>query len=178
MCVLNFGTDIVLIIFLTFINLYFMKKFFRKTLLMCAFVSLIIENVNATNIVVENNTMFTFNPIITPAPKFVIPFVPITKEFSVKDALKEFKNLHRKEKKDRIRAIKVVLKEYKANKKAGNEPSTDQTLLIILSILLPPLAVYLHQGEINNKFWISLLLTLLFWLPGVIYSLLVVLGEI
>jgi len=51
-------------------------------------------------------------------------------------------------------------------------------LLIILAILLPPLAVYLHQGEINSKFWISLLLTLLFFIPGVIYALLVVTGEI
>jgi uncharacterized membrane protein YqaE (UPF0057 family) len=47
-------------------------------------------------------------------------------------------------------------------------------VLIILAILLPPLAVYLHQGEINGKFWISVLLTLLFILPGIIYSLLVV----
>ncbi|NCU03665.1 MAG: YqaE/Pmp3 family membrane protein [Chitinophagaceae bacterium] len=49
-------------------------------------------------------------------------------------------------------------------------------LLVVLAILLPPLAVYLHQGEINNKFWISLVLTLLFWAPGVLYALLVVLG--
>jgi uncharacterized membrane protein YqaE (UPF0057 family) len=50
-------------------------------------------------------------------------------------------------------------------------------LLVILAILLPPLAVYLHQGEVNTKFWISLLLTLLFWLPGVIYALIVILGD-
>ncbi|RYD70574.1 MAG: YqaE/Pmp3 family membrane protein [Sphingobacteriales bacterium] len=50
--------------------------------------------------------------------------------------------------------------------------------MIILAILLPPLAVYLHQGEINKKFWISLLLTLLFFIPGVIYALLVVTGEV
>jgi len=42
---------------------------------------------------------------------------------------------------------------------------------------LPPLAVYLHEGVINSKFWISLLLTLLFWLPGVIYALIVILGD-
>lgn len=51
-------------------------------------------------------------------------------------------------------------------------------LLVILAILIPPLAVFLHQGEINTKFWISLVLTLLFVLPGVIYSLLVVLNVI
>jgi len=48
--------------------------------------------------------------------------------------------------------------------------------LVILAILLPPLAVYLHQGEINTKFWISLILTLLFFIPGIIYALIVVLG--
>jgi uncharacterized membrane protein YqaE (UPF0057 family) len=156
-----------------------MKIFFRNALLMMAFVSLIIENVHATNIVGEHSTMFTFNPIITPAPTFVIPFAPITNTpVSVKDAVKEFKNTSRSERKARIKAVKATLREYKVNKKAGNEPSTNQTLMIILCILLPPLAVYLHEGETNNKFWISLLLTLLFWLPGIIYALLVVLGEV
>ncbi|MBM3432010.1 MAG: YqaE/Pmp3 family membrane protein [Bacteroidetes bacterium] len=42
----------------------------------------------------------------------------------------------------------------------------------------PPLAVYLHQGEINSKFWISLLLTLLKWVPGVVYALLVIFGMV
>ncbi|TAH03521.1 MAG: YqaE/Pmp3 family membrane protein [Sphingobacteriales bacterium] len=80
----------------------------------------------------------------------------------------------------RIKEAKKELKKYKASKKDGNtsKKETDQTLLIILCILLPPLAVYLKEEEINSKFWISLLLTLLFWLPGVIYALLVVLGEV
>jgi uncharacterized membrane protein YqaE (UPF0057 family) len=156
-----------------------MKKFFCKAFLMMAFVGLINDTVKATNIVIERPTLFTFNPTITPAPTFTIPFVPISNTpVSVKDALKEFKNTSRSGKKERIKAVKARLKEYKASKKAGNEPSTNQLLLVILAILLPPLAVYLHQGEINNKFWISLLLTLIFWLPGVIYALLVVLGEI
>ncbi len=49
---------------------------------------------------------------------------------------------------------------------------------VILAIFIPPLAVYLHEGEINNRFWISLVLTLLVWLPGVIYALLVVTDSI
>jgi uncharacterized membrane protein YqaE (UPF0057 family) len=168
-------------VFLTFIHPHFfsMKKFFRNALLMTAFVSLMIDNVNATNIVVEHKTLFTFYPTITPAPTFVIPFVPITNApISVKAALKEFKNTSRSERKERVKAVKAALKEYKANKKAGNEPSTNQLLMVILAIILPPLAVYLHEGEVNTKFWISLLLTLLFWLPGVIYALLVVLDEV
>ncbi len=50
-------------------------------------------------------------------------------------------------------------------------------LLIILAILIPPLAVGLYEG-ITNRFWISLLLTLLFFLPGMIYALLIVTGTI
>jgi uncharacterized membrane protein YqaE (UPF0057 family) len=162
-----------------------MKKFFRNALFMMAFISLFITNVNATNIVVEHPTLFTFNPTITPAPTFVIPFMPITNAtISVKDALKEFKNINRSEKKARIKAAKAALKEYKAKKNAGDEPSTNQLLMIILAILLPPLAVYLHEGEVNTKFWISLILTLLvifsffLWIIPVLYALLVVLDVI
>jgi len=95
----------------------------------------------------------------------------------VKAALEEFKSLSKKEKRQLAKEAKKELKAYKAAKRAGGEPSTNTLLLVILAILLPPLAVYLHQGEINNKFWISLLLTLLFWLPGVIYALVVILGD-
>lgn len=96
---------------------------------------------------------------------------------SVRAALAEFRSLSKKERKLRIREAKKQLKEFKKQKRNG-EGSTNKVLLIILAIILPPLAVYLHQGEVNSKFWISLLLTLLFWIPGVIYALLVVTGEI
>lgn len=95
----------------------------------------------------------------------------------VKAAMEEFNSLSKKEKKAKIKEVKKELKAYKKAKKSGSEPSTNTLLLVILAILLPPLAVYLHQGEINSKFWISLLLTLLFWLPGVIYALIVILGN-
>lgn len=42
-------------------------------------------------------------------------------------------------------------------------------LMIILSVLLPPLAVFLNHG-LSGKFLISLLLTLVGWVPGVIYA--------
>ena len=90
--------------------------------------------------------------------------------------MKEFKSLSRVDRKMRIAEAKTMLKEYKAQKQAGSEPSTNTILLAILAILLPPLAVYLHEGAINDKFWLSLLLTLLLWIPGVIYALIVVLG--
>ncbi len=96
---------------------------------------------------------------------------------TVKSAVAEFRALSRKERRERIKEVKKELKTYKREKRSGNEPSTNTVLLAILAILLPPLAVYLHEGEINNRFWISLVLTLLFWLPGVIYALIVVLGK-
>ena len=96
---------------------------------------------------------------------------------AVSDAVNAYRNLTKKERKAKIKEVKKEIKAFKAAKKANGEPSTNTLLLVILAILLPPLAVYLHQGVINNKFWISLLLTLLFFVPGVIYALIVVLGK-
>ncbi|MEO7924636.1 MAG: YqaE/Pmp3 family membrane protein [Chitinophagaceae bacterium] len=112
-------------------------------------------------------------------PAAVIVPVPATENpdpVAVKAAMSAFSNLSKKEKRERVKEIKKEIKAFKASKKAGSEPSTNTLLLVILAILLPPLAVYLHEGVINTKFWISLVLTLLFWLPGVIYALIVVLG--
>ena len=95
---------------------------------------------------------------------------------TVKAAMEAFKSLPRKERNEKIKEVKKELKAFKAAKKTGNGASTNTVLLVILAILLPPLAVYLHQGEINKKFWICLLLTLLFFVPGVIYALVVILG--
>ncbi|WP_340202321.1 YqaE/Pmp3 family membrane protein [Ascidiimonas sp. W6] len=42
-------------------------------------------------------------------------------------------------------------------------------LTIILSLLVPPLAVFLKHG-LGGAFLINLLLTILGWLPGVIHA--------
>lgn len=97
---------------------------------------------------------------------------------TVKAAIAEFKNLPKSERKERIREAKKELKQLKKDKRAGKDRDVEKAVLIILAILLPPLAVYLHQGEINGKFWLSILLWLLFILPGIIYALLVVLDEV
>ncbi len=115
---------------------------------------------------------FSFAASVLPSSVNIVP-----KQDAVKSAIAELKSLSRKERKTRIKAIKEKIKDYKAAKKEGREPSTNTLLLVILAILLPPLAVYLYEGEINNRFWISLLLTLLFWLPGVIYALVLILGN-
>ena len=93
---------------------------------------------------------------------------------TVKAALAEFKSLSKQERKQRIKDVKKELKVLKKEKKANRSAKVDMVLLIILAILLPPLAVYLHQGEINGRFWLSILLWFCFIIPGVIYALLVV----
>jgi uncharacterized membrane protein YqaE (UPF0057 family) len=116
----------------------------------------------------------------TPVFSATLPAYPVATDpapATVKAAVSEFNNLSKKEKKERVKEVKKAVKQYKADKRAGKVADTNTLLLVILAILLPPLAVYLHEGAINNRFWISLLLTLLFWIPGVIYALIVVLGD-
>jgi uncharacterized membrane protein YqaE (UPF0057 family) len=126
---------------------------------------------------------FSFALLFQPLQAAVVPKLSTADNVIIKDssdlasALSEFKSLSRKDRRERFKEMKKEVKAFKAEKRKGAEPSTNTLLLVILAILLPPLAVYLHQGEINNKFWIDLLLTLLFFLPGVIYALIVILGE-
>ena len=85
-----------------------------------------------------------------------------------KELRKERKEMRKKMRKDLKKAIKNARKN-----KAADE---DLLLIVIITILLPPLGVFLYEGDITGRFWISLLLTLLFYIPGLIYSLIVVLG--
>jgi uncharacterized membrane protein YqaE (UPF0057 family) len=49
----------------------------------------------------------------------------------------------------------------------------EDIILLILAIFIPPLAVYLDKG-IGNEFWIDLILTLLFFFPGMLFALYVI----
>jgi len=53
----------------------------------------------------------------------------------------------------------------------------NKTLQIIIAIFIPPLAIYLHQGnKITKDFWIDLVLwVLLFGIGGIIYALYLIL---
>ncbi|NUO01115.1 MAG: YqaE/Pmp3 family membrane protein [Saprospiraceae bacterium] len=74
------------------------------------------------------------------------------------------------------KAVKEQIRDAVKNaKKQG--ASDDLLLLIILAILLPPLAMFIYEDGATGRFWISLLLTLLFYLPGLIYTLVVILGD-
>lgn len=113
--------------------------------------------------------------IINPVSAATLPTtVPAATENTMKEALNEFRDLGKRERKARIREVKNTLDKFKAEKAAGKKTDDNTILLAILAILLPPLAVFLKEEALTTKFWISLILTLLFWIPGVVYSLLVV----
>lgn len=123
------------------------------------------------------NLFFSMLCLLMIQPVFASYFIPVPEtdlNNATNKAVEEYRQLSVKERKSRIKTAKEEIKLHKQNGAADERT----LLLVILAILLPPLAVYLHQGKINSKFWISLILTLLLWLPGMIYSLLVVLDKI
>jgi uncharacterized membrane protein YqaE (UPF0057 family) len=138
----------------------------RKILLLICFPAILLAS--TTNVSAASSTGDVKEAAAAVTPEPVVG--------SAQDAMKEFKSLSKQERKERVKEAKKAIKQFKADKKAGSEASTNTLLQVILAILLPPLAVYLHEGEINNRFWIDLILTLLLFLPGVIYALIVVLG--
>ena len=75
-------------------------------------------------------------------------------------AVAEYNALSKKEKKSRFRDAKKLYREYNADKKAGkaDDIETNQILLAIIAIILPPLAVYLKERELTWKFWATLAL--------------------
>ncbi len=97
-------------------------------------------------------------------------------ETAVASAPHANKEMTRKEKREMRKGLKQKIREAVRNAKEQGA-SDDLVLLIILAILLPPLAMFVYEDGATNRFWISLLLTLLFYLPGLIYTLVVILGE-
>lgn len=95
---------------------------------------------------------------------------------AVREVKEEWKSMSRKERKVKRKEMR---KEIKAAIRAHRaaDADTDTLLLVIITIILPPLGMALYEGGITNRFWISLLLTLLFYLPGLIYTLIIILGE-
>lgn len=55
-------------------------------------------------------------------------------------------------------------------------PDTNTLLLIIIAILLPPLAVGLKRG-VGGALLLNIILTLIFWLPGLLHAVYVVLQN-
>ncbi len=122
---------------------------------------------------------FLANPVFGAAVSAAATAPPSNIEASAlevaKSAKTDWDNMSRKEKRQEMKQkkseIKNAIKDWKA---AGSD--TNVLLLVIIAILLPPLAMAIYDG-ITKRFWISLLLTLLFYLPGLIYTLYIILSE-
>ena len=130
------------------------------------------EAVQATSVVVANNAVMktksvsekqkqnksknnsASNEIIDESPAFFT-------------ASKQVKNTESKQ---------VISKE--SNKSNSSNSGAPFIVLLILCFLLPPVTVGLVSGWSSTEFIISIVLTLLFWVPGIIYALLILLGII
>lgn len=123
-----------------------------------------------------------------------LPVLPVSDSLTeehkaiTREAFMNFKSLPKAERKERLKQARREIRQYYTNKKSGKETDTNTLILVVLAILLPPVAVYLHEQETNTKFWITLLLFLLgiagavffSWLlifAAVVFALLVVLGA-
>lgn len=128
------------------------------------------NNEEGNNLVIDNspnNTVIQENEEnVNEVKENQVPVISKTDKKETK------KKISRKQKKE----IKKALKDFRKNKKDNKNYSDDDTVLyVILAILVPPLAVYLYEDGITDNFWIDLILTLLFWIPGVIYALIIIL---
>ncbi len=89
------------------------------------------------------------------------------------------KSDQRKIKREIKKLVKEEIKKYQDQPRAelleSSPLATEEgVLIIVLAVILPPLAVGLHEGALNNVFWLNFLLTLLFYVPGIIHALIVV----
>lgn len=92
----------------------------------------------------------------------------------IKENPKKEKESIKAERKNLTIAKQEIREKLKEGKK--NRSSVDPIILIILAIFIPPLAVYLVE-DFSTSFWIDLILTLLFFLPGMIFALYIVLKS-
>jgi uncharacterized membrane protein YqaE (UPF0057 family) len=71
--------------------------------------------------------------------------------------------------------MKAENKSISASNDAASSSEPDMVLLIILAIFIPPLAVYLYEGDWTKRCTVNLILTLLCGIPGIIHALIVIL---
>ncbi len=51
----------------------------------------------------------------------------------------------------------------------------NKVLQVIVALFIPPLAVYMKKGTIDNTFWLNLVLWFLGGVPGILHALYVIL---
>ncbi|MEZ4984913.1 MAG: YqaE/Pmp3 family membrane protein [Saprospiraceae bacterium] len=125
------------------------------------------------------------------APVQAAVFRPATeREAKVEDA-RSNKALKAEQKAER-KAFRKSLREQLREARKSGSADAELILYVILALIIPPLAMFLYDGEASGRFWISLLLVLggvvlsvlglglLAWLAflgSVVYTLYVILSE-
>jgi uncharacterized membrane protein YqaE (UPF0057 family) len=72
----------------------------------------------------------------------------------------------------------VSKEQYNHAEKSASSLRVNEIVLAILAIFIPPLAVFLYEDSITANFWVDLLLTFLFILPGIIFAFLVIFAGV
>lgn len=76
-----------------------------------------------------------------------------------------------------ISKLEITPKNKRLAKKMQKHANDTQLLLIILAFFLPPLAVYLYEGNNwTSRCTLNLVLTILCGIPGIIHALIIILG--
>jgi uncharacterized membrane protein YqaE (UPF0057 family) len=88
---------------------------------------------------------------------------------AVTETKKEVASVTKKEVRE---AAKTAVKQAKKDPKKSADDVPD-VVIILLCIFLSPLAVYLIKGDIDNDFWINLVLWILCGIPGIIHAFIV-----
>lgn len=131
---------------------------------------IVLETTTPTNTLVEVS-----NVILTPETiKLANAVAPkkVTKQIE-----KEYRNWD-KFNRTYENELLVSKEQYNHAEKSASSLRVNEIVLAILAIFIPPLAVFLFEDSITANFWVDLLLTLLFWLPGIIFAFLVIFAGV
>jgi len=104
-----------------------------------------------------------FDKVIPPKKAIIAANQPVSQTLKVKK--KEIRHAVKQSRKN-----KATLTKHLGMSNAG-------LLLIILAVLVPPLAMFIFDEGLSNRFWISLILTFIGYVPGLIYTLVVILND-
>lgn len=135
----------------------------------------------------ETNNSLTPRTLATTA--LAIPITVEEKESSIKNELKDFiqtkkaaivanQAVSKKAFKVKKKEIRHAMKAAKVvNKKNFFSMSRAGFLLIVLAVLIPPLAMFIYDEGLSYRFWLSLILTIIGFVPGMIYTLVIILND-
>lgn len=87
----------------------------------------------------------------------------------------------KKSEKDNVvirKATRALIKKSVSPRRSNVDLTSDQILAIILSVIFPPLGVFFYTEFDFKKTLIALILTVLVYVPGLVYALLVIFDKI